>query len=74
MWLSVPGMGLGRGWAVLLMLGLLLGACGPPVSARDPRCFNACAEQKDACLLHASTAVAVRECDQQGDACGRQCH
>jgi hypothetical protein len=62
----------------ILILGgfvlLLLGACAP--MQRNPErqaCIRRCTEDRNACLLNASTAEQVKDCDAQSGQCTAPC-
>jgi hypothetical protein len=53
-------------------------ACTPVESPSGPspeqlRCTDSCARDKDACMLHATSAPEVRACDDRSSQCSRGC-
>jgi hypothetical protein len=59
-------------WATMSCLGVALGcALGP--SEERLNCLQACARQKDSCLLEATNAAAIQRCDLEGQRCSETC-
>ncbi|MEQ8455990.1 MAG: hypothetical protein RLO52_35580 [Sandaracinaceae bacterium] len=59
--------------APLLLALLASTGCGGPQYVHDPRCVNDCQRSNDACLLEATTAVAVQACQERTSACVHWC-
>jgi hypothetical protein len=60
-----------RSWAWLLVVALPGCRMGP--SDEQVRCYQACARDKDACMLSASTAEQIQSCDARGSRCTESC-
>ncbi|MGD8546898.1 MAG: hypothetical protein PVG13_08475 [Thiohalophilus sp.] len=53
---------------------LLLAGCFPPKPNPEfSDCANACTTKQDACMVNASTAGEVQQCNTRLDACVQQC-
>jgi hypothetical protein len=49
-------------------------SCIPPGPGPETiACFKACANEKDACILAATSADAIRACDRESANCGGRC-
>lgn len=60
-----------RNWVWVLMLALAGCKMGP--SDEEVRCYQACARDKDACMLSASTAEQIQACDSRSSRCTATC-
>lgn len=63
------------GVLAVLATASLLFACIEPRPRNPARmtCFQACARDKDACVLRATTPDGIQACDAQSRACGEGC-
>ncbi|MCA9594636.1 MAG: hypothetical protein KC776_15030 [Myxococcales bacterium] len=60
---------------LLLGCALLLTGCAFSQQAKmRDACFQACASQKDDCMLRAMGPDAIRRCDTEGTNCSSTCH
>jgi len=48
-------------------------SCYMPPSESEILCYQGCAQQKDACMLAATTAAQIQGCDQQSAHCSGGC-
>ncbi len=60
------------GWMLAVLTAAALAGCAKP-RVSDPICIGRCQRQNDACLLNATTAVAVQACQQETTACVHWC-
>lgn len=60
--------------AMAVLAGVLLSGCmSPQPNPEFSRCANACATQQDTCMVNASTAGEIEQCDTRMEACMAQC-
>jgi hypothetical protein len=58
-------------WAWLLLF--VVGGCKIGPSEEELRCFEACARDKDACMLSSSTGEQIQSCDARSSRCTVSC-
>ena len=61
-----------RAWTWIVLGASVLG-CWLPPSEERLSCLNDCARKKDSCMLAASNAPAVQQCDWVGQRCSEVC-
>jgi hypothetical protein len=61
-----------RFWVWCVMTGLLA-SCAIGPSEEELACYQGCAREKDSCILQASTAQQIQQCDSVGVRCSAVC-
>jgi hypothetical protein len=60
-----------RNWVWVVVA--VMSACKLGPSEEELRCYQACARDKDACMLSASTPEQIQACDARSSRCSVSC-